>query len=243
MPKEPLTKNLQFEKKNKDMVKLPKHARIQKRPIPHPPIASPYAGSSIPKTVYVSTSSPFMAAVKRVQKLLRQAEKRATASVDLANARKRNQQRLAMVGPRAGEEQGPEGEGQKGKGKGKEEVFVKATGRAMEKALAVGKWFEEKGGEEFAVRVSTGSVLVVDDVEEEEGEKRGVVSEGERGEDDAATGVDAGPSTTESTGRKEGGKKNKRKRTADPAAAAEDAELPETRTRWVNMVEVAVSLK
>ncbi|PKY06570.1 hypothetical protein P168DRAFT_325428 [Aspergillus campestris IBT 28561] len=221
MPKEPLTKNLQFEKKNKDMVKLPKHARIQKRPIPHPPIASPYAGSSIPKTVYVSTSSPFMASVKRVQKLLRQAEKRATASVDLANARKRNQQRLALVAPRTGEEDGQEGQ-QGQKGKGKEEVFVKATGRAMEKALAVGKWFEEKGGEEFAVRVSTGSVLVVDDVEEGEGGKGGGMI---------------------LLAWKEKDTKKKRKRTTDTAAAAEDAELPETRTRWVNMVEVAVSLK
>ncbi|PLN80695.1 Rpp20 subunit of nuclear RNase MRP and P-domain-containing protein [Aspergillus taichungensis] len=230
MPKEPLTKNLQFEKKNQDMIKIPKHARIHKRPIPHPPIASPYAGSTVPKTVYVSTSSPFMAAVKRVQKLLRQAEKRATASVDHANARKRNQQRLALVVPRAGEEEQQQ--------KQKEEVFVKATGRAMEKALAVGRWFEEKGGEEFAVRVSTGSVLVVDDVEEDEGAKRG--------EDGSAAGAGTGAdsSATGSTGQKEEEKKKRRrKRTADAVAAAEDVELPETRTRWVNMVEVAVSLK
>ena len=176
-----------------------------------------------------------MAAVKRVQKLLRQAEKRATASVDHANARKRNQQRLALVVPRGGEEE---------QQKQKEEVFVKATGRAMEKALAVGRWFEEKGGEEYAVRVSTGSVLVVDDVEEDEGAKRRVVVEGERGrEDGSAISASVDVSTTESTGQKGEEKKKKRKRTADAVAAAEDVELPETRTRWVNMVEVAVSLK
>jgi hypothetical protein len=34
-----------------------------------------HAGASVPKTVYVSKSTPFMSAVKRVQKLLLQAEK------------------------------------------------------------------------------------------------------------------------------------------------------------------------
>ncbi|KAH8423320.1 ribonuclease P subunit p20 family protein [Aspergillus melleus] len=232
------THSLTFEKKNQDMIKLPKYARVQKRPIPHAPIASPYAGSNVPKTVYVSTKSPFMSAVKRVQKLLRQAEKRATASVELSNSKVRDRQRLAQVA-RAGEQVC------------QEEVFVKATGRAMEKALSVGRWFEERG-EEYTVRVKTGSVLVVDDVvEDEEARRRAVVDdEGEEG----LNKVQGGKEGTKNTGNEdmEGDAAKprsktaakKRKRTANAAAKiGEDEELPETRTRWVNMVEVAVALK
>ncbi|KAA8647238.1 hypothetical protein EYZ11_004741 [Aspergillus tanneri] len=226
--KDPL-QGLEFEKKNKDMIKLPKYARVQKRPIPHAPIASPYAGSSVPKTVYVSTKSPFMSSVKRVQKLLRQAEKRATASVlhPSKNSRQRDQQRLAQLA-RAGEQLS------------REEVFVKATGRAMEKALSVGRWFEERS-DEYVVRVKTGNVLVVDDVVEDEEEKKKVLEEAEKlraelhAQPDADADADGKKISKSAT--------KKRKRAANAAASIDDSELPETRTRWVNMVEIAVALK
>ncbi|KAE8144912.1 Rpp20 subunit of nuclear RNase MRP and P-domain-containing protein [Aspergillus avenaceus] len=218
-PKTLISQNLQFEKKNKDMVKLPKYAQVSKRPIPHPPIATPYAGASVPKTVYVSSRTPFMSAVKRVKKFLVQAEKRATAQVDLSSSRKRDAQKLAQIA-RAGE-----------KLRREERVVVKATGRAMERALAVGKWFEEKGAEEYVVSVSTGSVLVVDDVVEDEEAKRKVV--------EAAEKVAKGGLGEES---KAALKKRKRAESALAVAEGEE-ELPETRTRWVNKVEVVVSLK
>ncbi|KAK1147425.1 hypothetical protein N8T08_001507 [Aspergillus melleus] len=230
------THSLTFEKKNQDMIKLPKYARVQKRPIPHAPIASPYAGSNIPKTVYVSTKSPFMSAVKRVQKLLRQAEKRATASVELSNSKVRDRQRLAQVA-RAGEQVC------------QEEVFVKATGRAMEKALSVGRWFEERG-EEYTVRVKTGSVLVVDDVvEDEEARRRTVDDEEDKGVKKVQEGKEvvdntAGDEDMDAAKPRSKTAAKKRKRAANAAAKiGEDEELPETRTRWVNMVEVAVALK
>jgi ribonuclease P/MRP protein subunit POP7 len=191
-------------------------AKVEKRPIPHAPVASPYAGASVPKIVYVSSSTPFMSAVKRIQKLLLQAEKRATASINLEDTRKNEKQKLAELANISSK---------------REEVFVKATGRAIEKALNVGKWFEEKETE-YSVRVKTGSVIVVDDVVEDEEKKEQEEQKRQRQE-----GQQSNPPAPES---KSAAKKRKRQATA---AVNPDAELPESRTRWVKMVEVAVSLK
>ena len=206
-------------------------AKVSKRPIPHAPIASPYAGATVPKIVYVSSSTPFMSAVKRVQKLLRQAEKRDTAAISLEDPQTSEKQKLAELARVAGGKH--------------EEVFVKGTGRAVEKALGVGKWFEGRGAE-FGVRVSTGSVLVVDDVvvDESEVEKKkksqrqnqdggGSDSKGKMDGD----GVDGAPAPDS----KASGKKRKQAGSADESTEPE--ELPETRTRWIKMVEVAISLK
>lgn len=176
--------------------------------------------------------------------------------------------RIAVDMGTEGEDGGEGGDGKR-RGRKNEEVFVKATGRAMEKALSVGRWFEGadgdggKGGGEYSVRVNTGSVLVVDDVVEDESEKGRLLEELE-GEKNAEkeqqeqqqpppppqqpqpqqnTGDDTSLISTPPTQPpppKQPGKSNrKRKRSAISA----DEELPETRTRWVNMVEVAISLK
>ncbi|GAD92128.1 hypothetical protein NFIA_034770 [Paecilomyces variotii No. 5] len=229
----PLSKELQFEKKNKDLVKLPKYARVQKRPIPHPPVASPYAGSSVPKIVYVGTKTPFMSAAKRVQKLLRHAEKRATAGVDLGNKKISEKEKLARLA-----------KGQEALKK--EEVFIKATGRAIERALSVGKWFEEKE-DEYAVRVKTGTVLVVDDIVEDEEAKNREMEKGSSNKDGATgtsqlTGENAiQPTESKAAAASEQPLKKRKRRTK--AAVSGDAELPESRTRWVNMVEIAITLK
>ncbi|KAJ5748844.1 uncharacterized protein N7511_010540 [Penicillium nucicola] len=216
MGKGPLEQKLQFEKKNQDLVKLPKYAKVEKRPIPHAPVASPYAGASVPKIVYVSTSTPFMSAIKRIQKLLLQAEKRATANINLEDTRKNEKQKLAELANISSK---------------REEVFVKATGRAIEKALNVGKWFEEKETE-YSVRVKTGSVIVVDDVVEDE-EKKEQEEQKRQLQETQQSNLPVSES-------KSAMKKRKRQAaaTVDP-----EAELPESRTRWVKMVEVAVSLK
>lgn len=158
-----------------------------------------------------------MSAVKRVQKLLRQAEKRATAKISLEDMRKTEKQKLAEMANSAEQ---------------REEVFVKATGRAIEKVLNVGKWFEEKESE-YSVRVNTGSVLVVDDVVENE-EQKEKLSQKEQKENETDK-TQPGQATVKSDAKK-------RKRQEKPEAS-NDYELPETRTRWVKMVEVAVSLK
>ena len=57
--------------------------------------------------------------------------------------------------------------GREKEGVGGEEVFVKATGRAIERALGVGVYFQ--GESDCRVRVEMGSVVAVDDVEVGEG--------------------------------------------------------------------------
>jgi len=65
----------------------------------------------------------------------------------------------------------------------KEEVLVKATGKAIEKALRVALFFQ--GQEDCVVRLRTGSVGAVDDVFVEEGDADGE----EEGEDFPETRV------------------------------------------------------
>lgn len=173
-----------------------------------------------------------MSAVKRVQKLLCQAEKRAMASLDLGSKKKTEKQKLAQLAA---------GHDALRKGKGEEEVFVKATGRAMEKALAVGRWFETREAE-YVTRVKTGCVLVVDDVVEDEEMRRRVIAEGEEvGEVEELKEQQQQGQNAEATSAapvsKSASKKRKR------AANAESEELPESRTRWVNVVEIAVTYK
>lgn len=54
---------------------------------------------------------------------------------------------------------------------GAEEVVMKGTGKAIEKVLALGVWFQ--GLEGVEVRVRTSSVGAVDDIVGEEGEEGG----------------------------------------------------------------------
>ncbi|OJD26118.1 hypothetical protein ACJ73_02505 [Blastomyces percursus] len=230
---------LKFEKKNKKMQKVPSYARIQKRPIPHPPAASPYAGAKVPKVVYVSTNTPFMSAAKRVQKLLRQTERRATSKIDLSD-KFSEKQKLSQLAESTEDLK-------------KEEVFIKATGRAIEKAMSVGKWFA--GKEEYAIRVNTGAVMVVDDIVEDEKLKRKQEKEQEEENNavpdapkEAPRELDANAQPTDVANHTAGPlpkskpatKKRKRPRNE---AVDSNGELLESRTRWVNMVEIAVTLK
>ncbi|BDD59982.1 hypothetical protein MPDQ_002266 [Monascus purpureus] len=242
----PLTRELQFEKKNKNLIKLPKYAKVQKRPIPHPPISSPYSGPQVPKTVYISTKTPFMSAVKRVQKLLRYAEKRAISSaLSKTSGKLSEREKLARIAS-ADEELRI----------WNEEVFIKATGRAIEKALSVGKWFEGRP-DEYEVRVKTGSVLVVDDIVEDEEKIRAISEDEGKGKErqqqdeeteavpvssESLTVDSTGPAASTSTSTRQAPSKQTEKNRKH-AAISSDIKLPETRTRWVNMVEIAVSLK
>ena len=154
------------------------------------------------------------------------------ASLDLGSKKKTEKQKLAQLAA---------GHDALRKGKGEEEVFVKATGRAMEKALAVGRWFETREAE-YVTRVKTGCVLVVDDVVEDEEMRRRVIAEGEEvGEVEELKEQQQQGQNAEATSAapvsKSAAKKRKR------AANAESEELPESRTRWVNVVEIAVTYK
>jgi len=112
--------------------------------------------------VYVSPRTPFLSAARRVAKLLAAAQKRASQSVSHATKGRRRGgvDRVVEAALRARES-----------GAG-EVVWVKGTGRACEKVLALAEWFRAKG--EYAVVLKTGSVWAVDDVvvagEDEAGE-------------------------------------------------------------------------
>ncbi|EER23282.1 hypothetical protein CPC735_046520 [Coccidioides posadasii C735 delta SOWgp] len=227
---------LVFERKNKDLKKLPKYVRVEKRPIPHPPAASPYAGSKVPKIVYVSTKTPFMSAAKRVQKLLREVEKRAMSKIDLHDSKTGEKAKVTQLKESSQALQ-------------KEEVFIKATGRAIKKAMDIGKWFGEKEG--YSITVKTGTVLVVDDIVEDEGLKKKELSKRAKPEQFKSNVQDnnmevnsfaeiartAGPALPDVHTMHTPKQNGKRKR------LDADDDLPESRTRWVNVVEIAVTLK
>lgn len=133
---------------------IPPDAHIQKRAIVRPPIPSPYANSSKQKVVYVSTHTPFIPAVKRVRGLLEQAEKRAVGPLNLLQGSKGNdRQKLRKL---------TESVEKTKDGKAKEEVVLKATGRAIERVLSFGLYFQ--GQADCVVRIRTGGIGVVDDI-------------------------------------------------------------------------------
>lgn len=113
-----------------------------------------------------------------------------------------------------------------------EEVYVKATGRAIPKALEVGNWFQKE--EDCGVRVEIGSTMAIDDIDvevEEEGEGQDAAAEAdeeEEGDKGESMDVDG----------EEGGEAQKSGKTKAP-----DEEIPETRIRTLSTVTVAIWLK
>jgi len=245
---DPLLAGLEFEKKNKPLPRLPPNTTVQRRPLNHPPIAAPYAGASVQKVVYVSSRTPVMAAVKRVKKLLSHIEKRAMQDVHISNG-KNGMKKLA--------------EASEALGKNGESVVVKASGRAIEQAMKVGEWFKSKEDEVTCkVEVRTGSVQVVDDiVEVEVDEKEAVVEDAESSqtredgpepstEEPLATSTVPEEGTNQAGLEEDGLKKDtgqegkrKRKRGKKKRLMYDIEDMPEARVRWINTVEVAISLK
>lgn len=246
---------LRHEKQNGKMQRLPPNASVQRRPMVHPAVASPFAGTNVQKVVYVSSKTPFMSAVKRVKKLLGHVEKRATQNVNMIERGHGDGMRKLV-------------EASDKISKDKEEVVVKASGRAITKALNVGEWFSNREKEIMCkVEVRSGSVSVIDDVVEKEPEFD------QEGVDDAdvaeehTTELEAGDTKLELFGDKtvlqpevqavvvpspttdqevaastqsEVKKKRPRRKRKRPVCDPDD--LPEQRLRWVKTVEVAISL-
>lgn len=248
---------LRHEKKNGQMPSLPSNATVQKRPIIHAAVASPLAGAGVQKVVYVSSKTPFMSAVKRVKKLLGHVEKRATQNVGMVQRGDREAMRKLV-------------EASDKVAKDREEVVVKASGKAIAKALNVGEWFSNKEKDiSCNVEVRSGSVSVVDDVvelepiQDEEEEE----NEDER-PDEPTTELEAGDTTMELFGEnvkanldpqphnrqdpnavhtdaalEHTASKKKRRRRKRSRPTYEPDDLPEQRLRWVKTVEVSISLK
>ena len=155
-------KALRHERQNQELRRLPPNATIQRRPLNHAPIAGPRtSGAKAPKVVYVSRRTPAIAAIKRVKKYLGSIEQRALQGTGANFAKKSGR------GSKNAVEQANET-----LAKNKEEVLVKASGRAMEQALRVAEWFRTKEKDMLCnVEVRTGSVSTVDDIVEIEAEE------------------------------------------------------------------------
>lgn len=217
------------DKKTK-LAKLPKDAKVTKRPIHHPPIPTPFSSAQEPKVVYITASSPFVPQIKRIRSLLSESSKRSKQSLASGKPGTLSSKKVDQAIADAAKAKG-------GVKKG-EEVFVKATGKAIERALEIGLFFQQQA--DCRVRVTTGSIEVVDDIEvgkaragkklrrslagdekPEEEEKKA-----ENNEDDAMD-VDVQEDQTLNDGK---GKKR----------VFQD--VPETRIRTVSSIEVAISL-
>lgn len=215
----------------------------------------------MPKCIYVSRQTPVIAAVKRVKKILREIERRAVREAVGGGATR------SLGGRGVAQDVAKVNEVLR---RDREEVLVKASGRAMEQALRVAEWFRSQEKEVLCdVVVRTGNVSVVDDIVEVEGEVGPDEHEVEGQEDNDSSKVECGESTLEllgdtttstvpqgsSTEDQENEdvtmtieeqsqpvpKSRKRKRRRKPAYDTDD--VPEARLRWVKTIEVAISLK
>ncbi|CAO1600082.1 hypothetical protein XANCAGTX0491_003787 [Xanthoria calcicola] len=207
--------------KSPKLARLPSNARITKRPLLRPPIPSPYASSACPKIVYISTKTPFISAVKRVRKLLDLIDKRAVGKVDLGDGRKGKQTLGAL------------GEVDPASGKEPEEVILKATNRAIEKALGLAVFFQ--GQDDVRVRLRTGSVGAVDDIVVDEKRTMGKRKTGspgrKKGERETAGAGENAEEGNDEVGEEMGN------------VEADDLVIPETQIRKVSVLEVGISLK
>ena len=104
---------------------------------------------------------------------------------------------------------------------------MKATGRAIERALQVALFFQQQS--DCRVRISTGTADAIDDIIVKPKKNRANLPNDE----------EDGDVHENKNGRKPG---QKRKR-ADERADEKEMELPEARIRHTNVIEVAVSLR
>lgn len=200
--------------------------KIEKRPLLHSAIASPYASATDAKIVYISAKTPFMSAVKRVQKLLKLVEDRETqsATAQVHNSKKR---KFGDRGDGAGDIERIAAAAVEKKlkdvatgNRDAEEVILKATGRAIDKALGLALWFQQR--DEYIVRIQTGSVGAIDDIVAVEGQ----------GMDDL--------DKTQAENAKGQGEDDQEKTSDEPQ---QDMPVPDSRIRHASVVHVAVSLR
>lgn len=151
-----------------------------------------------------------------MRKLLALINKRTIGKVDLSDA-KSDKARLRALGE-AGKERGKE----------PEEVILKATNRAIEKALGMAIFFQ--GQADVRVRLRTGSVGAVDDV---------VVDEGRVGKE-RRTKNNGGEKSRVAKG---GDEEHQDSVDGTQNAEAEEEDLPETQIRKVSVLEVGISLR
>ena len=149
-----------------------------------------------------------------------------------------------------------DGKGGESVGGSGEEVVVRGTGKAIQRVLELGLWFQQR--EEYAVRLGTGSVGAVDDIEVDEMEDagttvQGAVGEGRQAGKDTEPGANSeqageqmdvdSPETSRPSTSGIDGQTDKAAYTTERLPPDQEVEIPETRIRYTSSLEVYVSLR
>jgi len=142
-----------------------------------------------------------MSAMKRVRQLLKQVDKRAMQS-EASKIKPRGKTAAVHVAASVTSERA-------------EEVLIKATGKAIDRALNLALFFQ--GQQDCIVRINTGTVDAIDDLV-----KSTEVTE------PAQDARDTGAGESQSI---------------KPVTAVHDLDLPEARIRHASMIEIFVSLR
>ncbi|KAH7405946.1 Rpp20 subunit of nuclear RNase MRP and P-domain-containing protein [Phaeosphaeria sp. MPI-PUGE-AT-0046c] len=155
--------------KHNKLPKLPPNTTIYKRPLLHPQIPTPFASSSSPKTLYITASTSFVPALKRIRKLLAEISRR-EKQAHTALSKKHKAKGGKLSNGDVEMQIAADLAAQKAKGNAslegaEEKVYLKATGRAIPRALELGVQFQGEESGEYVVKVEMGSVRAVDDVE------------------------------------------------------------------------------
>jgi len=149
-------------------------SKLIKRPLVRP--RPPSRLSADPKTVYISYKSPFVSTVKRVEKCLQVfRDQDRTSEKDKSTAQRKSEyffrhkrgggnkyaRRISQSQPASTEAAGNLAEGDDTIGKDKY-VSIKATGKAIEKALHVALYYQNQ--KDRLVEIRTGTMECVDEV-------------------------------------------------------------------------------
>ncbi|KAM3430375.1 hypothetical protein MY4824_007704 [Beauveria thailandica] len=134
---------------------IPQGSTLRKRPL----IRRPLPASSKDRIIYVSSSTPFMSAVKRARKQLDRSLKSGGSS---QAARKNASLHARIESLKRDVERDSSGSGGSANEAYGASVTLLGTGKAVEKTLALAGWFEQQSDCRVAVRTRT--VATVDDV-------------------------------------------------------------------------------
>ena len=224
--------------------------------------------------MYVSAKTPFLSAVKRIEKLLHLADKRlvqsATTSAEAEKGhaygkRKRGGEEdeildIAETVEHLKKKGRKDGTVKDEGSEGGEEVVLRATGKAIQKCLELGLWFQQR--EEYAVRLVTGSVGAIDDIavenppggtdEDVAGKSEAQEPSGMDVDEDTAAGADDDGAvqmlgdpvqvSDDLTQQKGCGTEGKQPTSTDQGSHGR-VDVPETRIRYTSSLEVHVSLR
>ncbi|PHH61348.1 hypothetical protein CDD82_2152 [Ophiocordyceps australis] len=122
--------------------------RVQKRPL----LRRQAPASALTPLIYISSSTPFMSAARRISKLLARSQHSGAAS-----KRASLQERIEALHKTPSERSGTM------------TVTAVGAGRAVEKMVALAAWFEQRG--EYLVELRTRTTAAVDDVVDDKGEE------------------------------------------------------------------------